>query len=29
VSDSSSDEDGEPDVSGDMYTATALGRGVW
>ncbi|GAA5898503.1 uncharacterized protein JCM6883_003336 [Sporobolomyces salmoneus] len=30
VSDSSSDgEGGEPDVSGDMYTATALGRGVW
>ncbi|GAA5961018.1 hypothetical protein JCM3765_006504 [Sporobolomyces pararoseus] len=29
VSDSSSDEDGEPDISGDMYTATALGRGVW
>lgn len=28
VSDSS-EEDGEPDVSGDVYTATALGRGVW
>ncbi|GAA6024456.1 hypothetical protein JCM11491_001156 [Sporobolomyces phaffii] len=28
VSDSSGDE-GEPDQSGDMYTATALGRGVW
>ncbi|GAA5869189.1 hypothetical protein JCM16303_000385 [Sporobolomyces ruberrimus] len=25
----SSEDDGEPDVSGDMYTATALGRGVW
>ncbi|GAA5831876.1 hypothetical protein JCM3766R1_000135 [Sporobolomyces carnicolor] len=30
LSDSSSEgEEGEPDVSGDMYTATALGRGVW
>ncbi|GAA5938431.1 uncharacterized protein JCM15063_000733 [Sporobolomyces koalae] len=31
ISDSSDedDDDQEPDVSGDMYTATALGRGVW